>query len=69
MTHWQRIMRIYVPGRNTITDERLLAAARNDDEDMLEEIFDNPGTFDINFQDGSVRCSQSDLRSSLPFRL
>jgi hypothetical protein len=35
-----------------IPDERLLYAARNDDEQILFEIFDKPGTFDINFQDG-----------------
>lgn len=34
-------------------DERLLAAARTDNEEMLLEIFEQGG-FDINFQDGSV---------------
>jgi len=33
-------------------NERLLYAARNDDEEILSEIFAKPGTFDINFQDG-----------------
>jgi len=33
-------------------NERLLAAARDDNEDMLSEIFELPGTFDINHQDG-----------------
>lgn len=62
-------MRIYVPGRHKITDERLIAAARNDDEDMLLEIFDKPGSFNINFQDGSVRSLQLDFRSLSPSRL
>lgn len=34
-------------------DERLLAAAREDNEILLQEIFDE-GNFDINFQDGCV---------------
>lgn len=63
-------MRIYVSGHREITDERLLAAARNDDEDMILEILDDDSRpFDINFQDGSVRYSQPDLRSLLPFPL
>jgi hypothetical protein len=33
------------------TDERLLFAARSDNEELIEEIFDS-GDFDINFQDG-----------------
>jgi len=33
-------------------NERLLAAARDDNEDMLLEIFDDPKPFDINYQDG-----------------
>lgn len=33
-------------------NERLLAASKNDDEDMLLEIFGQPKSFDINFQDG-----------------
>ncbi|KIK68541.1 hypothetical protein GYMLUDRAFT_35985 [Collybiopsis luxurians FD-317 M1] len=33
------------------SNERLLAAARTDDEDMLLEVFENDD-FDINFQDG-----------------
>ena len=32
-------------------DERLLAAARTDNEEMLLDVFDKGG-FDINFQDG-----------------
>ena len=32
-------------------DERLLAAARSDNEDMLLEVFEE-GNFDINAQDG-----------------
>ena len=35
------------------TDQRLMAAARDDNEDMLLEVFEQ-GNFDINFQDGSV---------------
>jgi len=30
----------------------LLDAARNDNVDMLSEVFDKPGKYDINFQDG-----------------
>jgi len=33
-------------------NERLLDAAKRDDEDLLLEIFDEPGTFSINYQDG-----------------
>ncbi|KAF9654410.1 ankyrin [Thelephora ganbajun] len=33
-------------------NERLLAAARDDNEDLLLDVFDQPGTFDINYQDG-----------------
>jgi hypothetical protein len=36
-----------------LPDQRLLAAAREDNEDMILEIFEQ-GKFDINFQDGSV---------------
>lgn len=34
-------------------DQRLLAAAREDNEDMLLEVFEKDN-FDINFQDGCV---------------
>lgn len=37
----------------SFTDQRLLAAARDDNEDMLLEVLE-AGDFDINFQDGSV---------------
>lgn len=40
--------------RYTSTDERLLAAARADNEDLLLEVFEQGG-FDINFQDGLVQ--------------
>lgn len=40
--------------RFTSTDERLLAAARADNEDLLLEVFEQGG-FDINFQDGLVQ--------------
>ena len=36
-----------------IADQRLLAAAREDNEEMLLEIFEQGG-FDVNFQDGCV---------------
>ena len=36
-----------------IVDQRLLAAAREDNEEMILEIFEQGG-FDINFQDGYV---------------
>jgi hypothetical protein len=35
-------------------DERLRYAARTDDEDILLEIFNHPGSFDINATDGCV---------------
>lgn len=44
-------------------DERLLAAAKNDDGDMLEEIFEDPESFDINHQDGFVDRLQPDYRT------
>ncbi|KAL1921924.1 uncharacterized protein VTP21DRAFT_10566 [Calcarisporiella thermophila] len=34
-------------------NELLLSACRNDQEDMLEDIFQQPGSYDINFQDGA----------------
>ena len=34
-------------------DERLIAAARTDNEEMLLEVFES-GDFDINYQDGCV---------------
>jgi hypothetical protein len=37
-----------------MTDERLLAAARFDDEDLLLEVLEHPDSFDINFRDGCV---------------
>jgi len=33
-------------------NERLLAAAKSDNENLLLDVFDEPGTFDINYQDG-----------------
>jgi len=62
-------MRIYPSERNTTTDERLLAAAKEDNEDMLVEIFDSPGSFDINYQDGSVHHAQQDSYSLSHFDL
>jgi len=38
---------------NWILDERVLAAARSDNEDLLLEVFEQ-GDFDINCQDGYV---------------
>ena len=37
-----------------LEEERLLAAARSDNEELLLEVFEQPGTFDINCQDGCV---------------
>ena len=51
-------MRAYTPGRNAIADERLLAAAKDDNEDLLLDVFDEPGSYDINHQDGFVRYLQ-----------
>lgn len=56
-------MRVYTPGNNATTDELLLAAARTDNEEMLLEVFDKPGTFSINHQDGFVRRLQPGHRS------
>lgn len=36
------------------TDQRLLAAARDDNEEMILEVFEHEGGFDINYQDGCV---------------
>ncbi|KAF8588936.1 hypothetical protein K439DRAFT_1651726 [Ramaria rubella] len=33
-------------------NERLLSAARSDNEDLLLEVFEHPDRFDINFRDG-----------------
>jgi len=33
-------------------NERLLAAAKSDNEELLKEIFEDPESFDINYQDG-----------------
>jgi len=43
----------------------LLAAAKDDNEDLLLEIFDGEveHPFDINYQDGFVRYLQPDFRS------
>lgn len=45
------------------TDERLLAAAKDDNDDLLLEIFEDPDSFDINYQDGFVYCLQPDYRA------
>ena len=44
-------------------DERLLAAAKDDNEDLLLEVFGSKDSFDINYQDGFVRHLQPDFRS------
>ena len=46
-------------------DERLLAAARADNEDLLLEILEDPDSFDINYQDGFVCLFVTVFRSSL----
>jgi len=38
--------------RGATNNERLLAAAKDDNGDLLEEVFDEPDTFDINYHDG-----------------
>jgi hypothetical protein len=40
-------------------DERLLYAARTDDEDTLVDILSKPDSFEINFTDGSASYKQS----------
>lgn len=30
----------------------MLAAARSDNEEMINEVFEQEGTYDVNFQDG-----------------
>lgn len=47
-TDWSTPLSILSYG---LLDERLLAAARDDNEDLLIEIFEQGG-FDINYQDG-----------------
>lgn len=37
---------------NTLPDELLLAACKNDQDDMLDDIF-KEGSYDINFRDGA----------------
>ena len=44
-------------------DERLLAAAKDDNEDLLLEVFGSKDSFDVNYQDGFVRHLQPDFRS------
>jgi hypothetical protein len=56
-------MRVYTPGNNTTADERLLAAARDDNLDLLLEVFDKPDPFDINCKDGFVHRLQPDYRT------
>lgn len=41
------------PEAGDLADERLLAAARSDNEDLLLEVFEE-GKFDINYKDGYV---------------
>jgi len=48
-------MRVYASGHNITTDERLLAAAKSDNEELLQDLFSDPESFDINYQDGFVR--------------
>ena|ERR1700761_7961651 len=43
-----------LPQAKPLSDERLLYAARVDDEDTIIDIFNHPGSFDINCKDGSV---------------
>ena len=64
---------VYWPHRRPCTtDERLLAAARSENEDMLLEIFEE-GNFDINTKDGCVAnhlCTSAliDLRFAVQTR-
>jgi hypothetical protein len=37
---------------NSLPDELLLAACKNDQDDMLDDIF-KEGSYDINFRDGA----------------
>jgi len=37
---------------SAVNNKRLLAAVKEDNEDLLREVIDQPGTFDINYQDG-----------------
>ena len=62
--HWQSLIRTLIPTPILLlrlTDERLLAAARDDNEDLLLTIFEEGG-FDINCQDGCVLCLRALLR-------
>lgn len=46
------------------TDERLLAAARSDSEEILLEVFEQ-GNFDINFKDGLGNTGASSADSHI----
>lgn len=61
-------MRTYAPGRNGTIDERLLAAARSDNEDELLRIFNDPEPFEINYQDGFVHRVPPDFHPPSQFR-
>ena len=37
-----------------LLDERMLAAAKQDNEELILEVFEKEGSFDINFRDGCV---------------
>lgn len=56
MSRIDEITRFYKPGHDATIDERLLAAAKSDNEELLDEVFSKPGTFNINHQDGFVHC-------------
>ncbi|THH11588.1 hypothetical protein EW145_g536 [Phellinidium pouzarii] len=46
-------------------NERLLAAAKSDNEDLLLEVFSNEGTFDINYKDSAAYGSTDVLEHIL----
>ena len=48
------LLRSHLRLRNATPDERLLAAAKSDNKDMLMDVLEQPGSYDINHQDGFV---------------
>lgn len=51
------VSKVQNPSEVTLTeilDERMLAAAKQDNEELILEVFEKEGSFDINFRDGCV---------------
>jgi len=63
-----KIPRTFTHLHATESDERLLAAAKSDNEELLLDIFDDPDSFDVNYQDGFVHYLQPDSHPLSSFR-